>query len=467
MNMHRYLSLCVTSNQSKGVARAIKAAAITTMLVATFTPALAQTEATQRSSAPEVAMVLKKPMMVPGTVIIPASSQIRAEDIGKRSHTNVRYTVLATTQPLEAPPISGYAYETPASLACVYQVGVAQYNIYCNPSQTVNTPLGGSQSIAIVDAYDDPEAAADLAYFSAQFGIPFNPSKFHVVWAAGYQPVVDPTGGWEIEESLDIEYAHAMAPNATLYLVEAASNADGDLFTAVNVASNLVVCGKTSLCPNGSTGKGEVSMSWGEVEYAAESEYDLYMQTPNVVYVASSGDSPGVSYPSASPFAVSAGGTSNGRSLLTGNLLYQATWADAGGGVSAFEPRPSYQSGITAITGNFRGTPDISANANPASGVWVYDTFPVDNGSGPTYSTWWTVGGTSVAAPVIAGIINAAGHFAGSSNEELTTIYANRAVSTDFIDINYGTCNYYSGSRAGTGWDLCTGVGVPNGLVGK
>jgi len=465
MNMHRYLSLCVTSNQSKGVARAIKTAAIAATLVATLTPALAQTEATQRSSAPELSVVLKKPAMVPGTVVIPASSQIKAEDLGKRAHTNVRYIVPATTQPLEAPPLSGFAYETPASLACIYQVGVAQYNSYCNPAQTVNTPLGGSQSIAIVDAYDDPEAAADLAYFSAQFGIPFNPAKFHVVWAAGYQPAVDPTGGWEIEESLDIEYAHAMAPNATLYLVEAASNNDGDLYTAVNVASNLVICGKTSGCPTGSTGKGEVSMSWGEAEFSGETEYDLYMQTPNVVYVASSGDAPGVSYPSASPYVVSAGGTSNGRSLLTGNLLYQITWADAGGGVSAYEPRPSYQSGITQISGNFRGTPDISADANPASGVWVYDTFPVDYGA--TYYTWWTVGGTSVAAPTIAGIINAAGHFATSSTDELTTIYANRTVAADFTDIGYGSCNYYSGTLAGTGWDLCTGVGTPKGLVGK
>src|SRR5208337_4419761 len=138
-----------------------------------------------------------------------------------------------------------------------------------------------------------------------------------------------------------------------------------------------------------------------------------------------------------------------------------------------FEPIPSYQSGIASIAGKFRATPDISADANPSTGVWIYDSFPLD---GYYYSSsWWIVGGTSVAAPTITGIINAAatksGKFAASTTAELTTVYAALASKTaypaDFTDITYGACNYYSSTFSATGYDLCTGVGSPKGLVGK
>ena len=119
----------------------------------------------------------------------------------------------------------------------------------CNPATATNTPSGGSQTIAIVDAFDDPNAASDLANFSAQWGVPFKADKFKVIYAGGSEPAPDPTGGWEIEEATDIEYAHSMAPNAMLYLVEANSDSYADLFTAVQVASNLVICGKTKTCP--------------------------------------------------------------------------------------------------------------------------------------------------------------------------------------------------------------------------
>jgi hypothetical protein len=184
----------------------------------------------------------------PGTVIIPPSNQAALEDLGEKAHTNLRLVVPPATSPSEQPPYLGYGYETPASLACIYRV-VAPIK-GCNPNSTTNTPNGGSQTIAIVDAFDDPRAALDLAKFSSQFGLPFDASKFKVVYAQGTQPPTDPTGGWEVEESLDIEYAHAMAPNAMLYLVEANSNYDTDLYGAVLVATNLIRCGQTTTqCP--------------------------------------------------------------------------------------------------------------------------------------------------------------------------------------------------------------------------
>jgi len=455
------------SRRSCKGAAALKAAVIAAFLVVSLAPALAQ-EAVRE---PESTITVKKPLVVPGTLVIPASSQINAEDKGVRAHTNIRFIVPATSSPLEAPPYSGYGYDTPASLACIYQLVTPVAG--CNPNTTTNTPSGGGQTIAIVDAYDDPEAYGDLAYFSDQFGIPFNPSMFSIVYASGSQPPVDPSGGWELEESLDIEYAHAMAPNAMLYLVEANSSSNADLFAAVQVASNLVVCGQTTTCPKTSKGKGEISMSWGEGEFSGESKWDSYFKAPNVVYVAAAGDSAGVIYPSASPFVVSAGGTSNARSLVDGSLIEQIAWSDAGGGVSSYEPIPSYQSGIASIAGKFRATPDISSDANPNTGVWIYDSFPYEG----TYysSSWYIVGGTSVASPTIAGIINAAaaksGKFAASTTAELTTVYNALASKTnypaDFTDITYGACNYYSGTFSATGYDLCTGVGSPKGLAGK
>lgn len=402
-------------------------------------------------------------------LIVPASSQTHDADYGVRAHTNIQAVRLAGAQPGELPPYPAYGYETPASLACIYRL--VRPIKGCNPNVTTNTPDGGSQSIAIVDAFDDPNAAADLKAFSTQFGLPYEASKFQVVYASGTKPAVDPTGGWELEESLDIEYSHAMAPHAMIYLVEANSNSFGDLLNAVVAAKHLVRCGQTTTCSAQALGKGEVSMSWGGQEFPEETQLDGYFTGDGVVYVASSGDAAGVIYPSASPKVLSAGGTSTARSLTTGDLIREIAWSDAGGGASQFEPRPSYQDGIASYTGPYRGTPDISSDANPNTGVWVYNSNPYE---GQTGSPWWIVGGTSVSAPTIAGILNAAatasGHFASSTAAELTEVYEKTSPQDpddDFWDITYGACNYYSGTFSGPGYDYCTGVGSPKGLEGK
>ena len=394
------------------------------------------------------------------TLVVPAASRTNAGDKGTRAHANVRYILSGVASPTEAPPVAGYGYETPASLACIYHVVAPIPG--CNPNETTNTPNGGSQTIAIVDAYDDPNAASDLENFSAQFGLPFSAGKFKVVYAGGSEPAIDPTGGWEVEESLDIEYAHAMAPNATLYLVEANSNYDSDLFPAVQVASNLVQCGSTTTCLRGSHGRGEVSMSWGGEEFAAELSLDSYFTTPGVVYLAAAGDDAGVIYPCASPNVVCAGGTSTARSEYTGNLIQEIAWSDAGGGISYYEPIPAYQAenrGIARQLGGYRGVPDISADANPNTGVWVLDTFPVP---GPG---WYIVGGTSVATPTLAGIVNGSGQLASSSVAELYNLYGFDSFAM-YNDITYGACGYYSGTFSAPGWDLCTGFGSPRNLGG-
>jgi subtilase family serine protease len=198
-------------------------------------------------------------------------------------------------------------------------------------------------------------------------------------------------------------------------------------------------------------------MSWGGSEFAQETSLDFFFTTPGVVYFAAAGDNPGVSYPCSSPNVVCAGGTSTARNENTGNFIAEITWQDGGGGISAVEPTPPYQAGLRRQLGGFRGVPDLSADANPNTGVWILDTNPVP---GPG---WYIVGGTSVSTPLLAGIVNASGQFAPSSGTELTRLYDFSGFGS-FNDIVYGACGFYSGTFASIGWDQCTGLGSPRDL---
>ncbi len=380
-----------------------------------------------------------------GKVVVPTSSFENPGWPGRFMHTHVQVYLPSTQLPrpqTSGPPYLGYSYETPASLACVY--GLVTVVSGCNPNKVTAVPSGGSRMIAIVDAFDAPNAASDLAHFSQQFGLP--PASFQVVYASGVQPAHDL--GWELEASLDIEWAHAMAPQAQILLVEAASNSITDLMAAEDVASRMV---------NAAHG-GEVSNSWGSGEFSGETSYESHFLKAGVVFIASSGDNPGTSWPSVSQNVVAAGGTTVRRNPSNGNFLSEAAWDSAGGGVSWYETRPSYQSKITAVVGNYRGVPDVSFDSNPLTGVWIYDS----NAGG-----WYIVGGTSVAAPALAGVLNLAGSFYTSSNAQLAAMYAKVGVATSYTDISSGYCGPYSGYTVASGWDLCTGMGTAKGKTGK
>jgi kumamolisin len=359
---------------------------------------------------------------------------------------------------VSGPPFPGYFYETPASLACIYKLVTPVAG--CDPNTFKTNPSGGSKAIAIVDAYDDPNAYTDLQTFSTQFGItPITPTSFIVEYApkggtapgsctgSATEPPTASGTGWDVEESLDVQYSHAMAPAATLYLVEAQSNSDSDLYCAVVVANKLVAA----------AGGGEVSMSWGGAEYSTETSADVIFEKPDVVYFAAAGDGPGVEYPATSPHVVAIGGTSLSTNASTGDFISENTWQSGGGGISAYEAKPTFQDGVTGITGAKRHIPDVSFDANPDTGVWVTDTLVYGPG------TWYLVGGTSVGTPTMAGIVNAAGGFAASGHVELTTMYA----GSGFTDIKYGDCGPYMGYFAKAGWDFCTGLGSPKGYSGK
>jgi subtilase family serine protease len=314
----------------------------------------------------------------------------------------------------------------------------------CNPHSVTAVPIGGSGAIAIVDAYDNPGAARDLARFSRQFRLP--PARFQVVFATGSRPFNDP--GWEIEESLDVQWAHAMAPNAKLYLVEASSNSFQDLLAAETVAASIVA----------NDGGGIVSNSWGGSEFANETAYDSFFSYPGVVYLASTGDGPGVIYPSSSPNVIAVGGTTLSRSVNSGAYIFESAWNSTGGGLSQYESVPAFQKGVTNVVGTQRGVPDVAAEADPNSGIWVFD-----GGNGG----WYIVGGTSASSPIWAGIISAAGNNSGSSVAELTTIYKNRGNKQHFNDVKSGVCGPWNGNLAQAGYDLCTGVGSPVGYGAK
>jgi kumamolisin len=363
-------------------------------------------------------------------IIIPDSSQEHAEDFGLRAHTN--HVLYFRNEARGGSHPSG---ETPDSLRSVYNL----------PS------TGGSGIIAIVDAYDYPTAENDLNVFSTTFNLPSCTTStgcFSKVYASGSKPAAN--CGWAQEAALDIEWAHAMAPNAKIVLVEAASSSFTDLFAAVDVATNLVVASKNN---------GQVSMSWGGSEFSSEASNDFHFSHSGVVYFGASGDTGGATiYPSASPNVVAAGGTSVNRNG-SGAFVSETGWSGSGGGPSKYEPQPSYQRLISGTSSTNRSIPDISFDANPNTGVSVYDSTSCQGLSG-----WLVFGGTSVASPSLAGIINLAGSSHTSTLDELTTVYGNATNGTDFRDILTGTAGKNS---AGPGYDFVTGIGSCLGTGGK
>jgi kumamolisin len=362
-------------------------------------------------------------------ILVPATSMERPQDVGMRAHTNHIIRVQA------ASPSSSSFAETPQSIRSVYKL----------PS------TGGGGTIAIVDAYHYPTAQNDLNVFSKRFGLPACTTAngcFKRVYSAGTRPAAD--CGWAQEAALDIEWAHAMAPNAKIVLIEAASNYFSDLFVAVDLATSLVTTGGH---------RGEVSMSWSGTEFSNETKFDPHFQNTGVVYFAASGDTGGVNgYPSVSPAVVSAGGTTIHRSSA-GGFLGETGWSESGGGPSRYELKPVYQMNVGGTSTTKRSAPDLSFDADPNSGVMVYDSTSCQGFSG-----WMVFGGTSVSTPSLAGIINLAAHFHMSSGTELATIYANRKNSNDFRDIISGKAGPYT---AKLGYDFVTGVGSVKGLSGK
>jgi len=305
---------------------------------------------------------------------------------------------------------------------------------------------GAGQVIGIVDAFDNPNIESDLGVFSSTFNLPACTTAngcFKKIYAAGTQPPGDT--GWGTEIALDVEWAHAIAPQAKIILVEAADSSFNSLQQAINVAIQ-----------NGAT---VISMSWGGGEFSGQTQMDAMFNVAGVTFTASSGDDgTGVIYPSSSPYVIAVGGTTL-QLDASGNFLSESAWAGSGGGISAFETVPAYQSGLPIPNNptNKRGVPDVSYNANPSTGVSVFDSF----GAGG----WIVVGGTSAGAPQWAALIaiakSASTHALTGLNSMLYGL-AKQNYSQLYHDITTGTngsCGYYC--TAQTGYDYVTGLGSP------
>ncbi len=306
------------------------------------------------------------------------------------------------------------------------------------------TGNGAGQTIAIVDAYNDPNIASDLTKFDNQFGLAAPPS-FKVVSQSGnpFQlPATD--SGWGLEISLDVEWAHAIAPGANILLVEANSSSLSDLLSAVNYAKQQA-------------GVATVSMSWGTSEFSGETAYDSAFTTSaghsGVTFVASSGDSGSpAGWPAISPNVLSVGGTT--LNLSGSNYSSETAWSGSTGGTSAFESEPSYQTGVQS-TGR-RTNPDVAYDASPNTGVAVYDSLATGGQSG-----WFQVGGTSAGAPQWAALIAVADQ--GRALKGLPALAGAQSTlytlpSADFHDVTSGSNGGY---RAGVGYDEVTGLGSP------
>jgi subtilase family serine protease len=306
------------------------------------------------------------------------------------------------------------------------------------------TASGAGTTIAIVDAYGSPTIQNDLNTFSQQFGLPA--ADLTIDYPNGKPKRTD--GGWALETALDVEWAHALAPQAKIMLVVAKSTSLSDFLAAIDYAT--------------SHGAQVVSNSWGGSEFSSEASLDSHFQHSGVVYLASSGDSgAGASWPASSPYVVSVGGTTLNVDS-NGNYLGESAWSGSGGAPSSYEPRLSYQDNWTNLVGNSRGIPDVSFDADPNTGVAVYSSTSYQGSSG-----WFVVGGTSLSAPCWAALVALADQGRSTPFDSLSFLSAvynlagtisSSGYKGNFHDITQGDNGVFP---AVDGYDMVTGIGSP------
>jgi subtilase family serine protease len=393
-------------------------------------------------------------------------------------------TMLSTVGSVPTDPIAQPAgqfgpYNTPAPTGLSPSQIIAAYGFNKIPSfsKSYNTTAGAGETIAIVDAFNDPNIASDLAAFSSTYGLPALDGKgsdptFSVSYVGGGtndRIVSTPPAnnvGWGTEISLDVEWAHVIAPQANIKLFEAAGQDLNSLVNAIDQARNS---------PNVTV----VSMSFGLPEFSTEASYDTSLfvtpaNHPGVTFVAASGDSGGIgaSWPASSPHVLSVGGTT--LSITPAPYGGESGWNGSGGGPSQFEPRPSYQTGFQSS--GARETPDVSYDGDPNSGVSVYDSF-----GQPAGKPWLQVGGTSASAPQWAALVVLADQIRGpagaldGATQTIPDLYKlatpnSTSYASDFHDITTGNnmtrvrsgLTFKTvGYTAGPGYDEVTGLGSP------
>ena len=302
---------------------------------------------------------------------------------------------------------------------------------------------GGGPTVAVVDAYNNPHAAADLSVYRNQFGLVActvaNGCFTQVNQDGATSPLPANNTGWAGEESLDVDMVSAICPNCHILLVEASSASDASLYKAEDQAIAL--------------GAKYVSNSWGGDEYSGQTNDDTHFNHTGIVITASTGDDgAGTEYPATSRYVTAVGGTSL-QSSSNARGWSETAWSGAGSGCSPFDPKPAWQSVMTSCSR--RADADVSAVADPNTGVAVYQSFG--------QSGWVVYGGTSVAAPIIASIYALAGTPAAGTYPA-SYPYANVGSLFDVTSGSNGFCGTVI-CVAGSGWDGPTGLGTPNGTA--
>lgn len=302
-----------------------------------------------------------------------------------------------------------------------------------------------SQTIAVVTAFDNPNAESDLGVYSSTYSLPRCTSAngcFRKVNGRGKaRPIPSADARWALETSLDVQIAHAVCPNCKILLVEAASDSVLDLLDAVDSAVKL--------------GANEVSNSWVVDEFSSQTLYDSRFDHPGVAITAASGDVANrVQWPASSPFVTAVGGTT--LTVSDNVRVSESAWQLGSSGCSRYEAKPAWQ---TDSGCSRRMVPDVVAVGDPSSGAAVYDSYGYSGRRG-----WFTVGGTSLGAPIIAAVYA----LAGNADQVVAGSYP-YAHSGSLFDIRSGVNGSCSPSylcTTGRGYDGPTGVGSPNGTAG-
>jgi hypothetical protein len=332
-------------------------------------------------------------------------------------------------KPKPPPPTSGPRGLHPADIQAAYALGAQS-----------STP-----TVAIVDAYDDPTAEADLGVYRAQFGLsPCTTANgcFKKVNQTGGTSYPTVNGGWAQEISLDLDMVSAACPTCHILLVEASSASFSNLAKAVNYAAHQ-------------PGVAAVSNSYGGSDFS-QSQIAGYDQ-PGIAITASTGDSGyGVQSPASFPTVIAVGGTSLTKNSTTG-VWSESAWSGAGSGCSTINTKPSWQTSVTQCS--HKASADVSAVADPNTGVSVYDSTAYQGVSG-----WLVFGGTSASSPIVASVYALGGNHNLPYPAEWTWQNASASNMHDVTSGSNGSCSPSLWCHGVAGWDGPTGLGTPNGL---
>jgi len=350
-----------------------------------------------------------------------------------------------TVSPNAIPAGNGYG---PAQFQAAYNLTAA------------SAANGAGTTVAVVDAFNDPTAASDLATYRSAAGLPALTAGQFTVYNQNGQtsplPATAPASDdWTLEEALDVDMVSAICPLCKIDLVEATNDSGTGLFVAEQTAATTL-------------GAKYISNSWGGSESSSDTSMDSqYFGVSGVTYTASAGDgaySAGVIYPATSSHVVGVGGTSlntasNSRGW-TESVWETSSTEGTGSGCSSNEPQPAWQAALSVITAvcSHRVDNDVAADADPATGAAVYDT---TNGNGG----WNEVGGTSESSPIIAAVFALAGNNGNGGNNAANSIYTHTSNLYDVTTGSDGSCGSSLLCTAKTGYDGPTGWGTPNGLT--